>query len=236
MFKYTARKPFQANFRPGEQPGRNGHGAPPIQELGALLRERREAVGATLAEVETATRIRQKYLAALESDEWQLLPGEVIGRGFLRNYATYLGLDSTETVERRRAVADPSLAGALSDISAGAPLPPLRKVDYRPKDVAIREEPEGIERRELRLAPILTVVALFGLLWTIWWGFNAFGNRVSAGVSGMVGGAQTRIADARATDAPTWTPAPTAIANGGQLESAPVGGDNGTNSTPVVAD
>ena len=68
---------------------------PSIQELGAMLRERREAMGASLAEVETATRIRQKYLAALESDEWHLLPGEVIGRGFLRNYSTYLGLDST---------------------------------------------------------------------------------------------------------------------------------------------
>jgi len=77
--------------------------------LGAALRERREALGASLAEVEAATKIRQKYLSALEADEWQLLPGEVVGRGFLRNYAAYLGLEPTDIVDRRRAVADPSL-------------------------------------------------------------------------------------------------------------------------------
>ena len=70
-----------------------------------MLRKRREAMGASLAEVEAATKIRQKYLAALEADEWSLLPGEVVGRGFLRNYASYLGLDSTELIERRGGVA-----------------------------------------------------------------------------------------------------------------------------------
>ena len=216
MFKYTSRKPFQANFRPGEPGARNS--APAMQELGALLRERREAMGATLAEVEAATRIRQKYLAALESDEWQLLPGEVIGRGFLRNYATYLGLDSTEVIERRRAVADPSLAGALSNISAGAPLPAQRAVDYRPKDVAIRDEPEAIERREIRLAPIMTVLGLFGVLFIVWWGINTFGAQVSNGVDNMMGGVQTRVADARAT----FTPTPPQLADAGQGVGTPV--------------
>ena len=85
--------------------GRGGRNAvpAPVQSIGPLLRERREAMGVTLAEAEVATRIRQKYLAALEADEWDLLPGEVVGRGFLRNYSTYLGLEPTEMIERRRA-------------------------------------------------------------------------------------------------------------------------------------
>jgi len=229
MFKYTSRKAFQANFRPGEPGARNS--TPTMQELGALLRERREAMGATLAEVEIATRIRQKYLAALESDEWQLLPGEVIGRGFLRNYATYLGLDSTEVIERRRAVADPSLAGALSNISAGAPLPAQRAVDYRPKDVAIRDEPEAIERREIRLAPILTVLGLFGALFIVWWGINTFGARMSNGVDNMMGGVQTRVADARAT----FTPTPPQLAAVGADGSTPVGVANPVTNTAVTS-
>ncbi|MEZ4613556.1 MAG: helix-turn-helix transcriptional regulator [Caldilineaceae bacterium] len=73
-----------------------------------------------MAEAEAATRIRQKYLAALESDEWHLLPGEVVGRGFLRNYATFLGLEPNEVVERRRTVADPTLAAVLASTSAGS--------------------------------------------------------------------------------------------------------------------
>ena len=71
------------------------------QTIGTQLRERREALGATLAEIESATKIRQKYLSALESDEWLMLPGEVIGRGFLRNYALYLGLESNELAHVR---------------------------------------------------------------------------------------------------------------------------------------
>ncbi|NJN83881.1 MAG: helix-turn-helix domain-containing protein [Caldilineaceae bacterium] len=47
-----------------------------------MLRERREALGVSLAEAEVATRIRQKYLSALEADEWSLLPGENRGSWF----------------------------------------------------------------------------------------------------------------------------------------------------------
>src|SRR5690606_9666245 len=111
MFNYISRRPAPGAQRDN---GNRNAGAPPMHELGAMLRKRREAMGATLAEVEAATKIRQKYLAALEADEWQLLPGEVVGRGFLRNYAAYLALDATEMIERRRAVADPSLASVLS--------------------------------------------------------------------------------------------------------------------------
>lgn len=234
MFKYTSRKPVQAIFRQGEQSARNAS-APSIQELGALLRERREAMGASLAEVETATRIRQKYLAALESDEWDLLPGEVIGRGFLRNYATYLGLDPTEVIERRRAVADPSLAGALSNISAGAPLPPMREVDYRPKDVAIRDEPEAIEQREIRLGPIFTVLGLLALLLFVGWGLTHYGDQVSAGFGSLVEGVQTSIAYApTATATRTPTPQATPAQVGAQDQGTPVMKQSDNSSNNVV--
>jgi transcriptional regulator with XRE-family HTH domain len=156
-----------------------------------MLRKRREAMGATLAEVETATKIRQKYLAALEADEWQLLPGEVVGRGFLRNYATYLGLDANELIERRRAVADPSLAVALAGTSAASALPPQRPVDYRPKDVPLHEEEEGIEqRREVRPGPFLATAGVVLLLILVIWGATAFGGRLLSGVGALFSGAQ----------------------------------------------
>ncbi len=165
---------------------------PPPRDLGGVLRERREAMGASLAEVETATRIRQKYLAALESDEWQLLPGEVVGRGFLRNYATYLGLDPTEAVDRRRTVADPLLSTMLTGTSAGSSLPPERDVDYRPKDVSLKDEPEGIQQRELRVGPFFTVVTVLGLLLLVWWVGINFSSEISAGVNNMIAAMQTR--------------------------------------------
>lgn len=143
--------------------GRGGRNAvpAPVQSIGPLLRERREAMGVTLAEAEVATRIRQKYLAALEADEWDLLPGEVVGRGFLRNYSTYLGLEPTEMIERRRAVADDSLAAVLVNTSAGSALPPERKVDYRPKDVALKDEGDELDTpRQINWAPLLALVVL----------------------------------------------------------------------------
>lgn len=161
-----------------------------MQALGAALRERREAMGVTLAEVEVATRIRQKYLAAIEADEWHLLPGEVVGRGFLRNYADYLGLEPNEVMERRRAVTDSNLNAALSTTSAGAPLPPERDVDYRPKEVELKDETDEVEQGEIRLAPILAIVALAVLVGLGWWGINALG----APLGEMLAGSQTRVA------------------------------------------
>jgi len=141
-----------------------------------MLRARREAMGATLAEAEAATRIRQKYLAALEAEEWALLPGEVVGRGFLRNYAAYLGLEPTEILERRRAVIDSRLASALSSTSAGAQLPGARAVDYRPKEMELKDEPDGITRGEIRMTPFLSILLTLLALALIAWGLNRFGN------------------------------------------------------------
>ncbi|RIK42489.1 MAG: hypothetical protein DCC57_18325 [Chloroflexi bacterium] len=165
-------------------------GAPAMHSLGAMLRERREAMGVTLAEVEVATRIRQKYLSALEADEWHLLPGEVVGRGFLRNYADYLGLEPNEVMERRRAVTDSNLNQALSTTSAGAPLPPERDVDYRPKEVDLKDETDDVEQGEIRLTPILAIVALAALIALGWWGIGALG----APIADLLAGSQTRVA------------------------------------------
>src|SRR5690606_17784372 len=144
----------------------------PVHSLGALLRERREAMGVSLAEVEVATRIRQKYLSALESEEWHLLPGEVVGRGFLRNYADYLGLDPQEIMDRRRAITDVGMTQALSTTSAGAPLPPEREVDYRPKEVELKDEGDGIQRGEIHLTPILAIIAVAVVVGLGLWGLS----------------------------------------------------------------
>jgi len=169
--------------------------APSGASIGALLRERREALGASLAEVEAATKIRQKYLSALEADEWQQLPGEVVGRGFLRNYASYLGLEPTDIIDRRRAIADPSLAGALAATSAGSELPPPRAVDYRPKDVDLREEPESLEERTPpRLGPLFAAVGAIAVLLLFWWGLTRFGGTLLDGVTSTAGNLGERVA------------------------------------------
>ena len=77
-----------------------------MDELGHILREARETKGLTLAEAQEETRINSKYLAALENGEYDKLPTPVHVRGFLRNYARFLGLDSQPLLERYACVPD----------------------------------------------------------------------------------------------------------------------------------
>lgn len=70
-----------------------------MEEIGRRLRAAREAKGVTLEQAEEDTRIRQKYLQALEEAREADLPGEVYLKGFLRSYGNYLGLDGTALVE-----------------------------------------------------------------------------------------------------------------------------------------
>jgi len=63
------------------------------ETLGGKLRRARKRKGVDLVEVELATKIRAKYLEALEEEEFNFLPNDVYVRGFLTTYAEYLGLD-----------------------------------------------------------------------------------------------------------------------------------------------
>ncbi len=69
-----------------------------MAKLGEILRLQREKKSITLDQAAADTRIREKFLKALEDDDYQSLPGAVYTKGFLRNYAEYLDLDQEELV------------------------------------------------------------------------------------------------------------------------------------------
>ncbi|HXV33050.1 MAG TPA: RodZ domain-containing protein [Gaiellaceae bacterium] len=62
-------------------------------EIGNSLREARLRQGLEIPRIEAETKIRGKYLRALEEEEFEVLPGDTYVKGFLRTYADYLGLD-----------------------------------------------------------------------------------------------------------------------------------------------
>ncbi len=107
-----------------------------MSDLGQWLREAREARGMSLAEVEEAIRIRQHYLSALEADDWSVLPNETVGRGFLRNYALFLGLDADELLALRQAECADEIAPAI--------VSEPRPVDYRPIEFDLKLEERSI--------------------------------------------------------------------------------------------
>ncbi|HWX52610.1 MAG TPA: helix-turn-helix domain-containing protein [Solirubrobacteraceae bacterium] len=73
-----------------------------MPEIGATLREARMRARLDVSEIEAKTKIRAKYLRALENEEWSLLPGSTFVKSFLRTYAQALGLDGRALVEEYR--------------------------------------------------------------------------------------------------------------------------------------
>jgi hypothetical protein len=73
-----------------------------MAEIGSTLREARMRAQIDITEVESRTKIRAKYLRAIENEEWDLLPGPVYAKSFLRTYGDFLGVDSRMLVDEYR--------------------------------------------------------------------------------------------------------------------------------------
>ncbi len=70
-----------------------------LSTIGETLRSAREEQGKSIAEAATATRIRSSYIEALEQERFDELGGSVYAKGFLRSYASFLGLDPEPLLE-----------------------------------------------------------------------------------------------------------------------------------------
>jgi cytoskeleton protein RodZ len=89
--------------------------------VGPILREARNRRKVDLSTVEAATRIRVRFLRAIENEEWDVLPGGVYTRGFIRTYGAYLGLDGERLADDfRREVEGTEQAPAAVSAATGA--------------------------------------------------------------------------------------------------------------------
>ena len=121
--------------------------------VGNKLREARARKKLSLQQVEEATKIRGRYLGAIENDEWDHLPGDTYARAFVRTYGRYLGLDGDRLAEEHR-----------RSRGAARPGERLPRVDPRPRPVVRerRSRRRGISPRGL--AVIVTALAIAALL------------------------------------------------------------------------
>ncbi|HEY0343918.1 MAG TPA: helix-turn-helix domain-containing protein [Solirubrobacteraceae bacterium] len=92
-----------------------------MPDIGATLREARMRARIDVSEVETQTKIRAKYLRALENEEWELLPGPTYVKSFLRTYAEALDLDAKLLVDEYKQRHERLSDVELQPISAAAP-------------------------------------------------------------------------------------------------------------------
>lgn len=112
-------------------------------EIGSILREARERKNQSIQNAVEATKIRSKYLLALENGQFDLIPGQVYVKGFLRSYAKFLGLDGEELVNRLKAEAK-AAAETKEEEEAVREVPPesvetMRSVLLKPARAARRE-------------------------------------------------------------------------------------------------
>ena len=122
-----------------------------MPEIGETLREARMRRRIDMTDVEAATKIRAKYLRALESEEWELLPGPTFVKTFLRTYADYLELDSRLLVEEYK---------QRFERPAGMDITPLNlRRQRRAKRVVPRFGPVAI----VVLGIVVLLVALYAL-------------------------------------------------------------------------
>lgn len=73
-----------------------------METVGEILLSEREKRGLTVKDVEAATSIRALYISAIENNNFAVVPGEVYLKGFIRNYANYLGLNGQAMVDLYR--------------------------------------------------------------------------------------------------------------------------------------
>src|SRR5204863_9927230 len=78
-----------------------------MPSIGETLREARMRQHLDITDVEARTKIRAKYLRALENEDFGMLPGSTFVKSFLRTYAEFLGLDPHLLVEEYRIRYDP---------------------------------------------------------------------------------------------------------------------------------
>jgi cytoskeleton protein RodZ len=92
-----------------------------MPDIGASLREARMRARIDVSEIEAQTKIRAKYLRALENEEWDLLPGPTYVKSFLRTYAEALDLDAKLLVDEYKLRHEHLSEVELQPISAAAP-------------------------------------------------------------------------------------------------------------------
>ncbi len=162
-----------------------------MEEIGSVLRQAREQLGLTLEEVERATRIRARNLAVLESGDWESLASTVQARGFLKNYAEFLGLDAEWLLTRYAEALQSRRTRPRARPAAGAP--PARSVQIRSR------RPRWLSS-DLLVAAAVTLTVMVILIWGL--------GRVTAAVRGEegTGTPPTATAPAAPTEAVALAP------------------------------
>src|SRR5665648_1209054 len=151
-------------------------------EIGEQLREARMRRGLSIKDVEDGTKIRSKYLQALEEDDFESIPGPTFVKGFMRTYAEFLDLDADSMVYEYRSAYE-----RLPDPHQ------IRPLNARPRSNSVRRSSIHV------VVGIVALIAIAVLLWlgsSLGWGRGQEPAEITADtVSEEMGGAAGEATD-----------------------------------------
>jgi cytoskeletal protein RodZ len=130
-----------------------------LPTVGDLLRAEREKQNLTVKDIEKATSIRAIYIQAIEDGKYDVLPGEVYLKGFIRNYASFLGLNPQQALEVYRESQTPQPPQPAAPSVPAAPAMP-------PKVEAGREE-EGRSSLGRWVIVLVVLAVIAGAAWAV---------------------------------------------------------------------
>lgn len=145
-----------------------------MQTIGDIMRSEREKKGLSVKDIEAATSIRAIYIQAIEDGDYKKVPGEVYLKGFIRNYASYLGLDGQEMINIYRQSLEPAAPHVVET--------PEGSNSSVPSDTSERRTTRKVQEKKQKsgffmwAAAALVVVMAAG---AAWWVFGAMGNKGS---------------------------------------------------------
>lgn len=137
-----------------------------MQTVGEALRAEREKKGLSIQDIEKATSIRALYLNAIEDGNYSVAPGEVYVKGFIRNYANFLGLDPQQMIDLYRQSQAPAEPPETQEAAAE----PAKESSVSEKMIRKRQKASSWTKRYIAIA--LIIAAGGAALW-------AFGGALS---------------------------------------------------------
>ncbi len=144
--------------------------------VGYTLRQERERQNLTVSDIEEGTSIRALYIEAIEAGEYDKLPGTIYTKGFIKNYAKFLGMDA-DAVTKEFANDLAELAAeedAAKAAEVAADNPPAQEKTPEPKPVkpekkslgySIQDDNSGSSSK-LIIAAVVLIAAIAGGLWS----------------------------------------------------------------------
>ena len=140
--------------------------------VGYTLRQERERQNLTIEEIEQGTSIRASYIEAIEAGEYDTLPGAVYTKGFIKNYAKFLGMDADaaakEFAKDLAELAGETTTEAPEETKEAQPVPekkPKPKTESKPVGYSIQDKGQGSSSK-LIVAAVVLIAAIAGGLWS----------------------------------------------------------------------